>query len=102
MTADEEGEDEAAEVIDLADRLDDLICAFDEVVGGNGDSAFVTVIFGWLAFAAVAILAAYFLLRDNTKSYQEPRQRFFFSFYLLMASMASKALCDLVDWNLLS
>ena len=47
--------------IDLADRLDDLICTFDKAVG-DGPSDIVVAIFGWLVFAAGFFLAIGYII----------------------------------------
>ena len=49
--------------IDLADRLDDLICTFDKAVG-DGPSDIVVAIFGWLVFAAGIFLALGYIINN--------------------------------------
>jgi len=45
---------------DLADRLDDLICAWDKVVGTDLDTI-VLLLLGWLAFGGVIFVLSHFI-----------------------------------------
>ena len=58
--------------IDLADRLDDLICTFDKAVG-DGPSDIVVAIFGWLVFAAGIFLAIGYIINNLRRSLSTDR-----------------------------
>ena len=52
---------------DLADRLDDLICTFDNVVSASSLDTVFYIFVGWVAFGAVVFLASHFLLSNQNE-----------------------------------